>query len=316
MALYPDVAAALLRKDLCAPGRVWLLLRHLDMDGRGWVSASTAREQLTKKNAPLRICGWRQLRNLLARGDGLFWARDDGPASEGRIWLRSLCKVAAALGIARLRIRPVALPLPILLESIGTVRAHFYASYHSGRTRNKPIARQTLSDLTGVSRRMQHAYEERAGVKSQENWAVGPEYTKKAAQECAWEHGRAVFRLKDRRGKSGQPGQTYLAWQLPNSYVGPHKPLATTRKKRANRKLVDLFNKGITGNGKKEVGSKGASQDARPIEPRFYERGAAAARAYNRSAQNDLCWQSPTTYGQYRVWHVLPAQSRPRSKRA
>ena len=310
--VHPDLAVAMLRNDLSSAGRLWLLLRHLDDDGRGWVSVTRARKTLTQKESPLRICGWRQLRNLLGQGDNIFWKRDSVPASEGRIWLRSTAKVAAALDVRRLSLRPVTLPLSILLEGIGSVRAHLYASYHSGRESKNPIARQTLTEVTGVARRSQRNYEEKAGVKRQHNWAVGNQYSQPEAQQRAWQHGHAIFQIIDHRGKAGTAGKSYLAWQLPNSYAGPHAPQAITRKKRINRRLVDLFNQGITGNSRKAVETKTPSlrrdfsSEREGTVTRFYEHGEAAARSYNRRPANDLYWRTAVTYRQYRVWHVLP----------
>ncbi|HSM57408.1 MAG TPA: hypothetical protein VK879_14755 [Candidatus Sulfomarinibacteraceae bacterium] len=302
--LFPEIAIAMLRQNVEAAGRIWLLLRHLDVQGRGWIEASIARRRLTAKKSPLRVCGWRQLRNLLAQGDGLFWQRDNGPASEARIWLRSTAKVAAALGVPRLSARAINLDVSVLLDSIGSVRAHFYASYHRGRRHKRPISRQCLEDLTGVARRSQHKYEAEAGIERRQNWAVGARYTQEAAQERAWRQGNGVFQFTDHQGKTGAAGATYVAWQLPNSYLGPHEQQVTSSRKRINRQLVDLFTKGITGNGKKRAVDQGHEY---PVAS-FYEHGHAAARAYNRSPEKDLYWQSTTTFRHLRVWHILPAR--------
>lgn len=306
--LYPDVALGMLRNDLSAAGRIWILLRHLDTEGCGWISVSAARAALTGKGSSLRVCGWRQLRNLLAQGDGLFWYRERRGSEEKRIWLRSLVKVAASLGVHHLQVRPVMLPVSVLVEGMGTVRAHFYASYHSGRKSANPIARQTLSDLANVSRRTQQIYERRTGVERSANWAIGGEFSKQEAQNRGWRQGRALFTFKDHQGKTGAPDKTYLAWQLPNSYVGPHEPHAIARRKRINQNLVDLFKKGITGNGRKMVEGRQetlANSEENAVA-RYYERGTMAAKAYNRSAQDDIYWRSPVTFGHRRVWHVLP----------
>jgi hypothetical protein len=302
--VYPDIAMAMLREGLVAAGRIWFLLRHLDVEGRGWLPLADVREKLTGKQAPLRVCGWRQLRNLLAEGEGLFWKRDEAPLAEARVWLRSAARVAATLQIARLNVRPVLIDTGIFLESIGTVRAHFYASFHSGRSKNNPISRQRLVEMANVSRRSLHSYEQIAGVERHHNWAIGAEYSQEAARERAWQQGQGVFELTDHKGKAGTPGARYLAWQLPNSYYGPHQQQTTATRKRINRELVDLFMKGITGNGKQEVGSAGNSQEF--ASPCFYEHGRAAARAYNRTPQNDIYWQGHSHFRRYRVWHVLP----------
>ncbi len=310
--LHPDIAIAMLQGDLSSPGRVWLLLRHLDDEGCGWVTVNRTRQALTEKQSPLRICGWRQLRNLLSEGDHIFWKRDDVPASQGRIWLQSAAKVAAALGVQRLGIRPVALPLSTLLQGIGAVRAHFYASYHSGRDSRNPIARRKLTEITGVGRRSQQNYEKKAGVKRHHNWAVGEQYSRLEAQRRSWQHGHALFQLKDYQGKSGPTGKSYLAWQLPNSFAGPHAPQTNTRRKRINRRLVDLFNQGITGNSREAVERNHPPAQGARLTTRFYEHGQAAARAYNRGATNDLYWRAAVSYRDCQVWHVLPGQGAPK----
>lgn len=241
--LWPDLAMAMLREGVVAPGRVWLLLRLIDKPGRGWVCRQEMRQRLTDKTSALRICGWRQLRNLLNQGNETFWQQKND-----RIWLKSPAKVAQSLGIERLITRPVALPINSLTQSIGRVRAHFYASFHSGRE-GKPIARQTLTDLCDVSRATQRTYETETGVKATANWGIGDRASKIAIEEYAWQHGQAMFTLKDRLGKLGQPGRAYLARQLPNSYQGPHQTLSKKSQKRINRNLADLFTHGITGNG-------------------------------------------------------------------
>ena len=306
--LYPDVGLAILREDQAAAGRIWLLLRHLDRDGRGWISLSQARKQLTGRRSPLRVCGWRQLRNLLARGDGLFWKRDPLPAADGRIWLRSVARVAASLEVDHLRTRPVALPVAALLKTIGVVRAHFYASFHSGRSEEAPIARSTLRRLSSVSRRTQQQYERRAGVKLQQNYAIGPPLASSAAQERAWRQGRACFPFIDRKGNQAEVGATYLAWQLPNSYTGPHAPAARGRQKQINRKLVDLFMKGITGNGKNAVDGKPASQGTASPRKCFFGNGQAAVRGYSRNPETDAYWKSPHKQSRGCIWHLLPGQ--------
>ena len=306
LTLHPDLALAMLQKNLSSQGRLWLLLRHLDQAGCGWVSVAHARKRLTGQKSPLRFCGWRQMRNLLAQGDDLFWQRNAPSSSPDRIWLRSPAKVALALGVPRFSKRPVSVPLTILLEPIGTVRAHFFASFHSGRDSHRPIARQTLAKITGVGRRSQRNYEKKAGVKKQHNWALGAEYSPSEVQQRAWRHGRAVFQLKDHQGKSGPAGVAYVTWQMPNSYTGPHTPQTMNRKKRINQQLADLLNEGTTGNGEQKVEEPAFHNTG--STSRYFEHGRAAARAYNSNAGNDLYWRTAASFRQYRVWHILPAQ--------
>ncbi|MCP4360668.1 MAG: hypothetical protein GY796_21885 [Chloroflexi bacterium] len=289
--LFPDIAIGMLQQEAAASGRIWLLLRHLDSDGRGWHNMADIRQQLTGKQSNLKVCGWRQLRNLLRQGEGVFWQRVDG-----RVWLRSVTKVAAALEVSRLNLKPVALPITILTQSIGKVRAHFYAAFHSGRGKQNgklaaPIARATIAKLTQVQERTQKRYEKIACVRTQRHFAVGSQATKQRMEERAWQHGRATFELQDFRGKQGVAGQTYIAWQLPNSYEGPHDTAPKGRQKQINHVLSDLFMQGMTGNGQSE------------IKQCFYANGRVAAQAYNRGPIEDIYWYD----GRARTWHCLAA---------
>lgn len=300
--LFPDLALAMLRQDAAAAGRLWLLLRHLDQAGSGWLSEAEVRAQLASPGAPLRLCGWRQLRNLLAQGEGVFWQRGES-GGERRIWLAGTARVALSLGVSVFRLAPVALPVTTLLQGIGAVRAHFYASYHSGQER--PIARATLEAVSAVSRRSQRAYERQAGIRCQENWAIGPRCTTSSRQEMTWQRGQAVFTFTDYRGTYGPAGEQHLAWQLPNNYKGPHRTQGQRPPKALNQRLVDLYSKGTTGNGRKQV-EKPAQEKTRPAS-RFYDTGLVAVRAFHRAPHEDVYWRTTRHEKQYHIWHLLPA---------
>ncbi len=280
--LYPDIALGMLRQEKAAAGRIWLLLRHLDGNGRGWIEIDAAREQLTRKGSPWRVCGWRQLRNLLNAGEDEFWVRRDG-----RIWLKSTVKAAQALGVTRLQNRPVALPVSALLGKIGEVRAHLYASFHSGRA-DAPISRAALEESSGVHRRTQRRYEKTARVRRRRNFAIGGPATGENGEEQAWRQGNAAFQLKDYQGKQGAAGKTYLAWQLPNSYAGPHAVAAKGRQKRINRELTDLFMQGMTGNGQENRLTK-----------RFCGNGRTAAQLFSKTGGN-VYWR-----GKGNFWYSI-----------
>lgn len=302
--LYPDIALGMLRTESEAAGRIWLLLRHLDQSGRGWVAVSEARTRLTKKQSAIRVCGWRQLRNLLAAGEGVFWSRQNG-----RIWLRALPKVAVSLGVQHFSSKPIALPVSIVTQRIGTVRAHFYASFHSSRTnpkpgatQMKPIARSTIQKITHVHPRIQRLYEKTARVQPQRNFSVGTAYTPDGAQSEIWQRGSAVFKLTDKNGRFGTPGKSYLAWQLPNSYAGPHRIQTSNQQKRINRALTDLMLQGTTGN----------SQCTSITEPeqfvecgvRYCENGRFAAQTIQRNQVETAYWPE-IKQGNARIWHSL-----------
>ncbi len=193
-----------------------------------------------------------------------------------RVWLRSVAKVAAGLGVVRLQGWPVALPVTALTGTIGAVRAHFYASFHTGRQREgreaMPIARETLEQLSGVDRRSQRLYEQRVGLAVRTNVALGERASAETAHERAWQLGRALFHFVDSAGLHGRAGATYLAQQLPNSYGRCHRLDRRGRQKRINRDLRDLFAKGMTGNGQGT------------IERRYFVDGHAAARQRDSAA--------------------------------
>ncbi len=302
--LHPDIALGILRQDQSSAGRLWLLFRHIDHEGRGWITVNKAREHLTGKQSELRVCGWRQLRNLLSQGESIFWHR-----YQDRIWLRSVAKVAAALNVHQLKGAPVEIPLATLTQGIGLVRAHFYASFHSGRLvksrsgaqKSMPIARKTIKKICRISRRTQRSYEKLSRVRRQENFAIGLQNKPINEQETAWRQGQAYFHLIDRKGKLGNPGNAYLAWQLPNTYFGPHAQQPRGQQKRINQELADLFTQGMTGNGKEMV------EGNKICHPkRFYGNGRLAAKTINKPANQDVYWQSnQQSNGRLKIWHYL-----------
>ena len=299
--LYPDIGLGMLRQEQTAPGRLWLLLRYLDTEGRGALRIDIITNQLTEKTSKLRLCCKRQLRNLLNDGEGTFWVRD-----EEHIWLFSAARVAHALHVERLTGRPVALPVSALLNGIGRFRAHLYTAFHSGRTKDTPrgsqampIARSTMAELSGVGASSQRAYEAQTDVEVQANFVVGEQATKENQENRAWQQGQALFELKDYRGHQGKKGQTYLAWQLPNTYIGEHPHRPRGRQKRINRKLKDLVMKGMPGN-------VGRTSETRKPKKVYYPNGKLAAKAYSRDPDQERFWRRHRTRnGRFELWQQL-----------
>jgi len=314
--LYPDLALGMLRQEIVSPGRIWLLLQHIDERGRGWVTLSEARRRLTERNSELRICGRRQLRKLFARGEGLFWRRQ-----KDRVWLRSTAKVAASLNVQRLTGSPIALPVDDLLKGIGHVRAHFYASFHSGRNkealgekRAKLIARSTLQRISHASRRSQQRYEHRVGIVAQANVALGGVSTMVNDQRIAWKKGTAAFRFRDSAGKVGRKGVTYSTWQLPNNYSAPHATLPKGRQKRINRELADLFMKGMTGNGKLSVPfgqrcGREVGYEAEYGDRLYHKHSLSAAASFTRTPHTDAYWPArQKLMSSYHFWFLISGE--------
>ncbi|MCB9434063.1 MAG: hypothetical protein H6668_18995 [Ardenticatenaceae bacterium] len=245
--LYPNIAQAMLKNEVTSAARLWLLLRHIDGEGRGWLRLDEQRQRLCRKQSADYFCGWRQFRNLLAQGEDVYWTRD-----KERIWLRGTVAVAHLLGVTRLTGAPVVLPLTAVYGGIGLFRAHLYASRHSGRKEAAPISRAVLRQQSGVAGRTQRHYDLRARVQRTRNVAVGERAANVSWETIGWEQGRAVFIMKDRNGRYGSPNQTYAAWQLPNSYSGPHRRCGRGRQRKMNRQLVDLVQTGMRGNGQRQ----------------------------------------------------------------
>jgi hypothetical protein len=243
--VHASIAQAMLKTEQVAAGRIWLLARHLDQQGCGWVSITTLRTQFTKAGASHRVCGWRQMRNLLRRGNDIFWQRD-----AERIWLYSQARVADKLNVDRFSGGHTGLNVADLCGTVGKVRSKLYTIFHAGRA-DQPIARATIYDLTGCSENTQRAYEQRSAIEIRPNYAiVAPVYTQTDKHETAWQHGSATFLFTDHTGRHGRAKQQYIARQLPNSYhVAPDKP-QKRKNRRLNRALQDLSLTGTMGNSK------------------------------------------------------------------
>lgn len=288
--LYPSLSAAILKQDMEAPARVYFVLRSLDRLGRGWFTLEETRDLLAKKASPWRVVSRRQLHNLLAAGEGIFWQQEGGG-----VWLRSLARVAAALGVYHLAGRAVSAPAAEFLGNVADVRAHLYASFISGRPHaDMPIARETITAVTGVDERTQKAYEQRVKISATANFCIGQRLDAETAQDQAWRNrGKGAFELTDKKGRQGKPGEKYLAWQLPNSYQGKHETLPRGKQRRVNRELKVLLNQTAAGN----------SSVSADHPRRYYPNGGDAAKQHSRTRDPVLWRRAPgqrTT-----VWHEL-----------
>lgn len=296
---YPALGLAALDQEEARLYRAWLLFRFLDEAGRGWLSVTEVRAALTEEGSPSYLCTWRNLRDILNEGEGAYWTTERSSAGwfTGRIWLRSAAKAAAYLRVERLEGRPVALEMDTLTGEIGDVRAHLWASQHSGRRRPAPVARSTERELTGIPERTQRHYCERAGVERRQNIAVGEQHDQATHQERAWHHGNGTFVFTDYQGKQGRQGQRYVAWHLPSTHFGPHQQLPKGRQRKINQALADLVNNGAQGNG------------GRDVDRLFHADGKEAGKAYNRQGgEFDAYWPQKTGTRPFTLWHVLPSQ--------
>lgn len=287
---YPSLGAAALHEQDVPCFRTWLLCRYLDKTGQGWLRLDTLTLALTESGSASYLFSGKRLGQILQKGEGRYWAND----GQNRLWLHGVARVAAALGVPRLTGQPVELPLTALTQSLKTCKAHLYAAWHSGRKSHQPISRQVQRALTGVPERTQRAYGRLTPLQTHTNIAIGEEATPIAIEERAWREGQATFILHDQQGQQGLPGKYYLAWQLPNSYVGPHPLTAKGRQKKINRQLADLVNKRAQGNCEQRV------------EHLFCTNGKDAALLYRQRPDHDVYWSLPThSQSRLKFWGVL-----------
>ncbi|MBK9054651.1 MAG: hypothetical protein IPL78_28210 [Chloroflexi bacterium] len=288
---YPSLGAAALHAQDAPCFRTWLISRHLDKTGRGWLNLATLTSALTDPNSATCLLSRKRLRQILLKGEGRYWTHD----VQGRLWLHGAARVAAALGVSRLTGQPVQLPLAALTQTLKACKAHLYAAWHSGRKNHQPISRQVQRTLTGIPERTQRAYGRLTPLQVHTNIAIGAEATPTAIEECAWRQGQATFVLHDRQGQQGRPGQHYLAWQLPNSYIGPHPLTPKGRQKKINRQLADLVNKRAQGNCEQKV------------EQLFCTNGKDASLLYRQRPDHDVYWPLRTqSQARLKFWGVLP----------
>jgi hypothetical protein len=197
----------------------------------------------------------------------------------------------------------VALPLEALLNGIGAFRAHLYAAFHSARRKETqdgsqamPIARETLTELSGVGASSQRVYETQVAIDVQANFAVGDQKSKEGQEDYAWRQGQALFELKDYRGYQGGKGNTYLAWQLPNSYIGGHAHRPKGRQKRINRRLKALVTQGKPGNVER------TDEKQRP-QKTYFPAAQAAQSAQKQHPRRALYWKRhQTRSGRFELW--------------
>lgn len=286
---YPAIGLSAIQQKQVPHYQVWLSCRMLDDVGKGWVSVKEMRQLLTTAESERRLFGWRRLRQVLHQANGRLWTWDQ---HNGRLWLYSTAKVAQALHCAKLTGMPVYLPLNAFTQGIGKFKAHLYTAWHSGRPSNNPISRQTLNQLTAIPERTQRLYEKQTKTKVKANLAIGAAYTPENLEQQAWQRGGAVFKFLDKNGRFGSKQKTYLAWQLPNSYIGPHEQAAYGQQKQINHQLTDLVHKGAQGNGE------------RKIERCYFDNGKDAAMVRQQKNETVTYWPEGEA-SSYSLWHLF-----------
>jgi len=200
---YPEISLAVMRRRLEPLYRVWLLARHLDRPGRGWVSIKYLRHFVSSQ----RLFGLRALERAIAKRC-IFYHQ-----FRGYLELHGVHKVAAALDV-ELRDRPTLLPLGAFTSML-QLRQAFVASRFAHKPRTIAIA--TLVMLTGRSRRTVSRYLQSEHIVKTPNAMIcrrdpSLDLTPEMAQE-GYFHGRVA-------------GKTALLKRMPNTYETDLEPAA------------------------------------------------------------------------------------------
>jgi hypothetical protein len=287
----PTLAAYCLDKEhryrghpLDAPYRLYKILQALDHAGRGWLANTVIETTLTHKTSEQYIYGRRQLKNILQRGEDLFWQRSKSKG-QLRIRLVARAKVTSRLLNGRLRGQEVSFPVQHLLGSghgrQAAVNAALYTAVHAGQITRQgktgPISRARLREVSGCSSYRQRRYEKRMGITVTSHIHILGRHSEYDLQRHRLHQGLPAYKHTDYRGKINRHrrGADYIARRLPNSYSTPaaFAVVHSWRQRTINRQLGGLC----------LMGSEGSDSDK--YVRLFHENAVAATRAFNHDPQ-------------------------------
>lgn len=222
---YPFLGLAILKAKLTAVYRVWLVARHVDRDGRGWLETKELETAVT--GGQFDLFNYRRFRQIVGDGCGTFWQE-----ANGRLWLAGVAQVAIALGCSRVD-KPVELPLTAVTGSLKGFNASLYAAWDT-RRKPAPVSRSTREDVTGVPERTQRHYCQVAGIRRVRNYSLASPTDE---QGYAYQHGTAVFSFRDHKGKNGRKGRSYTARELPTTQQPSQERANVGRYQKINQKI-------------------------------------------------------------------------------
>lgn len=288
--VWPVMGAALAKAGRAPHHRLYAACVSIDPDGRRAFDPDDLRAAFTDESNGRYLFTWRRMRQILAQGDGQLWDVDERTR---RVYLRSIAKIAASLGLVGIG-RGVELPVNFIFAGQGVFNAHLHAAWLSANgDETKPISRAAIASATAVPERTQRHYNRIAGVVKQENIEVGVKHTDVTEEETAWSHGRASFEFVDYDGRQGQPGGVYRARRLPNGYERRHQLAANGRRRKINKQLHGLVNH-------EERGSQ-----CKRLDRRYFPNGLEAAKAATRRRGSIVYWpeNGRKRAGAALVWH-------------
>lgn len=286
--IWPDIHTAAHAAGLDTAGRLYLVCRDMDRRGAGRVLAADVRAKLEGRG----VIGWKQIRQILAVGEGIFWERDDA----GLLRLRRPGRILAALGVDVPRYRQIKIPTASIYGSIADYRAAaVYGGVLAGRRRcNAPISQAAIREATGgvesadgrmmggLSERAQRRYRKSAAIEAARTWQMRP--VGADVQTPLYEHshgrrGRAAYIHHDRRGVLGPVGTIYIAHAAPNVYT--HGQIERGRHGRRGKIARDLhhLNESLSATSMQNRQGNAAGW----VKRRYYESPAVAQRIADRS---------------------------------
>ena len=205
----PELGAVALRTRQDRLLRLWLLCRHLDVQGQGRVRAADLLALIADLGLSLR-----QARRLIRGGDDMWWKEADGC-----LYLRGLESMSLALDCERGPGRSVFVPLD-KFRGLETFRAYLYGAWIASRPDGLIIGRQKLMMLFARTRQTLTRWERLVDIEITHVLAYAPARTLDTPAHI-------IGRYPDADHTWGEQikGRWCEVWQQPNHY-DCHLPLA------------------------------------------------------------------------------------------
>lgn len=237
--IYPGLWAAASRRRVDRWFRVWLVARHIDAGGSGWVRVS----DLARFAKAHRLAGFANLRRLIHdKRAAVFWT-----VSGSGLALRSLERVGFDLadGVNPFAGAPVWFPASSF-RSVATFRAAAYAATLPSR----PTSRAALTRKTGRAGQTLRRYEHVAGVARVKNRVlIGKQRTPWCVDDLVRAGALAPGETPTHRiWLTHGVGGWFVAYEiLPNSYdVAPLDVAPVGRLKRCRRVWRACFERQVS----------------------------------------------------------------------
>ena len=274
--VWPALAQRAMKTGRDRELRLWTLARSLPGAGRGRVRVA----ELEKLIEAHELAGLSPgtLRRLLSSGSGTFWAIAHDANGDKVLWLHGLARVCEALGVTRLALAPVLLPI----RWAKTLRAFRAACYASGFPTDKlsnPISRRVIEEKTGRTPRTQRGYDQAlGGLLDKRDNAKLVNGKPKNGDELP--PGHFVDRVRTRDGNE----HLVICQRLPNSFEVGFERAARGMMRRVNQRIGNPVRNEGTGNSDKL----------------FYRNPKAAARRIQEQRQTDwFCIAGGTVGGRF-----------------